>query len=181
MKKTLIGIFAAITLIASGYMIPSVYAHDMNKAQSGADEGQMGMMSQGEMKSWNGSYDVGRLIGRDVRGTEGQIMGTVKDFVIDPNGHVFALVASSDESGRTVAVPFEAFSAFGSEDHLFLNLTEDQLAKAPEFDQGLLADRSWSDDVYRSYGLHPIWSNQPMTGQYGTFQQGFQGSDEIDE
>ncbi len=124
-------------------------------------QGQPRGMYQGRMASGMGYYDVSQLMGKDVLGANGQTIGTIRNFVIDPNGHVFALVSDSN-TGRTVAVPFESFSSLGSDNTLSLNVTPDQLANAPEFSQASFAERSWRQNVYRFFGVQPYWSNQGM-------------------
>jgi hypothetical protein len=157
--------------------------------QSGASSGSSTDMSRGS------GFEVSKMTGKEVMGMNGDKLGTIKDFVVDPNGHVFALISGGDMSGKTVAVPFEAFSFAGmtgmDKDHFSLNLSKDQLSNAPDFNQSALSDRTWSEGVYRHFGIQPRWSDQGMTGygtqggssqekmstQPGTSQdQGFQGS-----
>ncbi len=172
MKKTLVAMFAAMTLVASGYMAP-VFAHGMNKSSNQSmyqdqERSDMGSGSISDLRSMNGSFEVSKLTGKEAKGLDGETVGTIKDFVIDPNGHVFALLSTAD-GGKTVVVPFESFSSIESDNLLSLNLSKDQLANAPEFNQSLLADRSWGDNIYRYYGIQPSFSDQGLSHQqYGT-------------
>ncbi len=164
MKKMLVAALAAMTLMAFGTMSQAAWKdRDMSK------QGQQGMyQGMNQQMSFNGSYDISKLMGKDVKGLQGQTVGTIKDFVIDPNGHIFALITPQDLSGKEVAVPFEAFSGLGTDNMLSLNLTKDQLANAPEFNQSTLANRDWGQQVYTQFGIQPRWSEQ---GQFQGQQQ----------
>ncbi len=166
MKKTLVAIVAAMGLMAYGHVAPSAYANSMNRSDTGMYQKQSSMKS-------SGSYDLKQLMGKDVNGIDGQKFGSIQDFVIDPTGHVFALISSSDLQGKKVAVPFEAFSSMGADRNLTLNLSKDQLAKAPSFDQAAMASTDWGQDIYRQYGLQPSWSasSQGTSSQSGTSRQ----------
>ncbi len=115
---------------------------------------------------------ISHLIGKKIVGSGGETLGTIRDLVIDPQGRVqFAVVAVSE--GKTVAVPFEALSPARDGQSFALNATRDQLANAPEFNRNVVLDRSYSDRVYRYFGVQPRWSDQyqmeaPATGGQGT-------------
>ncbi len=111
-------------------------------------------------------YDLNRLVGMDVRGMNGENLGRVKDFVLDPNGHIFALVTPAD-SNRTVAVPFEAFSSVGT-NQVTMNIDRTQLANAPSFSRSALTDPTWSEKVYRSFGIQPQWGTSQNFQYSGT-------------
>ncbi len=186
MKSTIVSILAAMAIMASGTMVPSAFAAGMDKGKTSDtkmyDSGKYSSSrSMDDMSQTSGSFKVSKMMGKEVRGMQGNKLGKIKDFVVDPNGHIFALLSRDDMSGKTVAIPFEAFSSTGMEkDHLSLNITKDQLAGAPEFSQNTLADRTWSEGVYRHFGIQPRWSDQGMTGQSGmsgSYQSGtYQGS-----
>ncbi|HSR13753.1 MAG TPA: PRC-barrel domain-containing protein [Thermodesulfobacteriota bacterium] len=180
MKKMLVAALAAMSLVAVG---TTGHAH-MNKGdqqgmyQGGMDQQQSQYQNGMDRQSMNqdfsdklaqsGSFDVQKLLGQDVKGLDGQRVGTVKDFVIDPNGHIFALVSAQDMTGKTIAVPFEAFSNT-TDNALTLNISKDQLTSAPDFQQSL-ANRNWSQDTYSQFGIQPQWSDQ--NSQFGTQYQG---------
>ncbi len=140
-------------------------------SDSGMVQGGAYSRSSTDMSQGSGSFEVSKMTGKEIMGMNGDKLGTIKDFVVDPNGHVFALISRDDMSGKTVAVPFEAFSFTGmtgmDKDHFSLNLSKDQLSNAPDFNQSALSDRTWSEGVYRHFGIQPRWSDQGMIG-YGT-------------
>jgi hypothetical protein len=59
----------------------------------------MGSGSISGLRSMNGSVDVNKLMGKDVKGINGQTVGTIKDFEIAPNRHVFALLSDTHTGG----------------------------------------------------------------------------------
>lgn len=121
-------------------------------------------------KGWAEQHQVEKMIGKEVTNAKGDRLGTVKDFVLDDQGRVnFAIVSHGGFLGigaTYVAVPYEALS-FDGKGHFALNLTKDQLAAAPRFDNhwGYFSDRSWTDQVYRYYGVQPRWSDTGFSDQ----------------
>ncbi len=138
---------------------------------SGSAMGYQGMLTQPqEMSKW---------MGKEVKGVNGEDLGKIKDFVINPQGRIqFALLSTSAMGGKLVAVPFEALFPSPDGKDLALNISKDKLANAPEFRQDMVMDRTWSDSVYRYYGVQPRYSDQygpgpqrgpsPMGGQSST-------------
>ncbi|HSR09820.1 MAG TPA: PRC-barrel domain-containing protein [Thermodesulfobacteriota bacterium] len=121
-------------------------------------------------QSANQFYDLNRLVGADVRGMNGERLGTIKNFVLDPYGHTFAVMAPAD-SNRTIAVPFEAFSSIG-DGQATLNVDKTRLANAPDYSTGALSDPNWERNVYSSFGVQPQWGHD-FSGQFGTSGQNF--------
>jgi len=155
MKRKVISILAAITLMASASVVPSTFA--MSSGSLASDQPSMSTSSP------RGTYDLSQLIGKDVKGIQGNTIGTVKNFVGDPNGNVFAVI-SDKETGKNIAVPSEAFSSIGQDKTLNLNLTRDQLAQAPQFDRAFMSNPGWSTELYRQYGIQPSFSGQGKSG-----------------
>ncbi len=167
-KMTFVSIFGAMALIAAGNFSPAAYANGMGKMNQG-------MYQQSRPGMQLGAYRMKNFLGKDVKGMNAERLGAVNDFVIDPNGHVFALLAT--DNGRTIAVPFEALSTTGTDNFLSLNTTRDQLASVPDYNQASFADRSWRDSMYRAFGLQPGWANQQaqLQGQPRGMDQGAMG------
>ncbi len=179
MKKTILSIAAALAILASGSMAPAVHAADKGKMDSGYTTPRMGTdmnrdrdMSRDrtEMnKDWFEAHQTSKLTGTEVRNKEGEDLGKIKDFVIDSRGRVqYALLSEGGVMGvgsKTYAVPFEALSynPKDAKDHYFtLNMSKDQLAKAPVFDEEHFTDRTWTDRVYRFFGVQSRWSDEGM-------------------
>jgi len=117
----------------------------------------MGSMHKNDMAL---NYDVNRLIGTQVKNSDGEVLGSINDFVFDKDGRV--IFAVLDHDGKYVAIPFSAFSISGAkpeEARVVLNVNEQKLDGAPEFDRTkAMTDRRWAGDVYRYFGQQPYWT-----------------------
>ncbi len=121
-----------------------------------------------DMKSTAAEFRASKIIGMEIKDQQGVKVGKIRDMLVDPQESgriIFAVVdpSRSLEFGhdRFIAVPFTALSRSATEHYYVLNLTRDKLRKAPSFDEDHwpnLADRSWSEDVYRFYGQAPYWT-----------------------
>ena len=126
-------------------------------------------------KAWAEQHQVGRMIGKDVKNSRGDHLGSVKDFVVDEQGRInFAILSHGGFLGigaTQVVVPYEALS-FDGKGNFALNMSKDQLAAAPRFDnQGAhFSDRGWTDQVYRYYGVQPRWSDTESKVIYEEFR-----------
>jgi hypothetical protein len=125
----------------------------------------MGSMHKNDMAM---NYDVNRLIGTQVKNSEGEGLGSINDFVFDQGGRV--IFAVLDHDSRFVAIPFSALSISGAtpeEAKVVLNVDKQKLDGAPEFDRTkAMADRRWAADIYRYFGQQPYWTEpeaQPET------------------
>jgi PRC-barrel domain len=99
-------------------------------------------------------HELSDMLGRKVTDANGDHLGTIRTFVADDLGRIdFAVVSAGT---KDIAVPFQALT-YDSMGHYTLNMTEQQLAEAPVFDQMHLADQTWPGTVYRYYGLTPRW------------------------
>lgn len=80
---------------------------------------------------------VADIVGMDVVDAAGNKLGKVDDVVLDKSGQVAGLVVSAGEilglGGKTVAVSWQDVAAADDADSITLNLTEEQLTAAPEF------------------------------------------------
>jgi len=107
-----------------------------------------------------------QFVGMNVRDSQNQAIGEVKDVVVDLSSGrvVYTVLASGGVLGigdKLFAVPMPAYS-FSSADHrLSLNVDRTRLQSAPVFDR-----RDWSSatnptfvtDVYRYYNVTPYWT-----------------------
>lgn len=127
--------------------------------------------------------DVSALIGKEVKNTQGEDLGKVKDFVHDQNGEIsLAIISHGGFLGvgkKDVAVPYSALSFDESKDHFVLNATKDQLAGAPEVrGNENLSDRAFAEEVYRYFGERPYWTDEGMKkSDEGAGTRGYFGSD----
>ena len=123
-------------------------------------------MGASPQKQLSSRFDVNQLMGADVKSREGEMLGTVHDFVIDQEGHVlFAVLA---HEGRDIAVPYRSLIISGTMPaEVVLNVSREKLDSAPEFDhEKAMTDRKWAGDVYRYFGQQPYWTEemaQPTT------------------
>ena len=128
-------------------------------------------------KGWADQHRVDNMIGKSVVNAKGDSLGTVKDFVLDDQGRInFAVVSHGGFLGigaTKVLVPYEALS-FDGKGHFALNMTKDQLAAAPRFDEHnftYFSDRTWTDQVYRYYGVQPRWSDTESKVLYEEYEE----------
>jgi sporulation protein YlmC with PRC-barrel domain len=80
---------------------------------------------------------VDQIVGMDVVDATGNKIGTVDNVVLDKSGRLTGLVLSAGEilgmGGKTVAISWQDVAAVENAEAITVNLTEEQLAAAPEF------------------------------------------------
>ena len=80
---------------------------------------------------------VDQIVGMDVVDATGNKIGTVDNVVLDKSGKLTGLVLSAGEilgmGGKTVAISWQDVAAVENAESITVNLTEEQLAAAPEF------------------------------------------------
>ena len=95
-----------------------------------------------------------------VKNSDGEYVGTVSNALADPMGNItFVILSLGGNQGeqKEVVVPVYAFSQDG-DSGLMVNMSNAQLAAAPEFHMSDLSDPTFGDRVYRYYGQVPPWS-----------------------
>lgn len=147
MRKIMM-VLTAMTIIAFAYMSTSVFAGGM--------EYPMGKTHE-EVSLW---------IGKEVQNMEGEHLGTVRDFVWDSEGRIsFAILSYGGFmgiGGKKVAIPYSALTYDKEEQHFTCAVSKDRLAGAPEFQsKEKLTDRSFAEELYRYFGEHPYWTDEP--------------------
>jgi hypothetical protein len=151
MRKIML-IFAAMTLIAVAFMSTSVLA------QEGMRDPMVTIQE-----------DVGLFwVSQEVRNTQGEKLGTVKDFVRDSEGKVsFAIVAHGGFLGfgeKNVAVPYSALTYDKDKEYFTCAISKDRFAAAPEFvSEEKLHNRSSAEEVYRYFGQQHYWTEESMS------------------
>jgi sporulation protein YlmC with PRC-barrel domain/osmotically-inducible protein OsmY len=112
------------------------------------------------------------LIGLNVKDSQGQTIGEIKDVVIDvDSGHVafiaFEGSGSLDVEDQWIAVPPSAFRSMGGTDkEVTLNIGADRLRNAPTFEEGSWEQATGEEfvsRVYRHYGQQPYWRSTGKT------------------
>ncbi len=144
MKTTVFAVLAVVALLAFGYTSSAHAAINLY-----------------------GPHQVSQFIGKDVKGINGETLGTIRDFVTDSNGNLqYALLSTSREPGRLVAVPFSALNFGPNMQYFSLNMTPDQLANAPVFSLNDLSNPAWNQSVYRYYGVTPAYGPYEQQGRF---------------
>lgn len=148
--KKILAILTVVFLLSFGFSAPS------NAANS---------ITQNRFTT----LEMDDLIGTLVKYPDGEVLGFISDFVIDPGGRVvFAILwqgALADiNTGRYVAVPFSALSISGRERvqvTAVLNIGQTELDSLPSFKKSKDLDNSeWATSIYRHFGLVPYWAEE---------------------
>lgn len=108
------------------------------------------------------------LIGTEVKSPEGEVLGSISEFVFDPHGlPVLTILYQSDLDGldvaRHVAVPFTALSISEirpGELNGILNIEKEKLFSAPSFDRKKDLNIARWTDIYRYFGQQPYWTEE---------------------
>lgn len=110
------------------------------------------------------------IIGTEVVDTKGEVLGDIKEIVIDPrSGRVaYAVVAFGGFLGfgeKLFAIPFSALDYKVTTSDLvqsqyLLNISRERLQAAPGFDSDhwpLMSDEKWHRDLHSYYDCPPYW------------------------
>jgi sporulation protein YlmC with PRC-barrel domain len=105
------------------------------------------------------------LTGEDVCDSQGHNLGTIEDFMLDPeNGRIAYGVLSFGGilgiGNKLFAVPIEVMKLDRERRCFVLDIDEERLKEAPGFDKDHWPDRDtagWSSRVYAFYGATPYW------------------------
>ncbi len=96
-----------------------------------------------------------------VKNVKGENIGTIRGALEDPLGNIaFVIVTLKDEKNgkKEVVVPVNAFSQGTENGSFVLDLSNDVLASAPEFNASNLNDPAYAEKIYQFYGQTPPWS-----------------------
>jgi sporulation protein YlmC with PRC-barrel domain len=105
------------------------------------------------------------MLGSTVQNLQGEELGTLNDLVVNPadNRVVYGVLASGGLLGlgeKLFAVPLSALQHAAKVDTLLLDMAQERLKQAPEFNPHnwpQMTDRQWIASVYTFYGLQPYW------------------------
>jgi len=127
-------------------------------------------MSSSSVHSFGTVHKASDLIGMEVRNRQNQKLGDIRDVMIDlRSGRVPFAILSSDVGNKLVALPPSALKAGVSENRLVLDMDRDRLLAAPSFERSRwpdMANKQWSSEVYRFYGVQPYWQTTSHTQPY---------------
>jgi sporulation protein YlmC with PRC-barrel domain len=138
-----------------------------------------GVMSKDRFRS----FEANQLIGTEVDNPSGESVGTIKDFVLDSNGHIDFVILSQDfywepsygfyweyitVTPQTVVVPFRAIKVEPNGKTAIFKFSEWKLNFPPEFVKSDLSNRKWGVTVYQYYGLQPYWTEGRSTQSMGS-------------
>ena len=110
-------------------------------------------------------YKTSTIIGRAVESPHGNEVGQITEMIIEATtGNVAYAVLASDGfmglGGKLFAIPWRALQQPTAAKTFRLDMTEEQLKKAPGFDKDKwpdLEDRHWGDTIQAYYGQPPYW------------------------
>lgn len=110
---------------------------------------------------------AGSLIGSKVVNTEGEILGSIKDMVVDLDDAqiAYAVLSFGGFMGlgdKLFAIPLEALTFDTQANSAILDVEKDVLKNAPGFDKDKWPDNAqyeagWLLDIYEYYGYSPYW------------------------
>jgi hypothetical protein len=103
------------------------------------------------------------IIGSNLKNPQGKDLGKVKDLVVntDDNRVVYAVVSFGGVLGlgeKLFAVPLSALKRAAEANTFILEIDQERLQNAPEFNQHnwpQMTDPQWITSVYTFYGLQP--------------------------
>ena len=105
------------------------------------------------------------VIGSHVKNLKGDSLGDIKDLVIDPENSrvVYAVLSFGGVLGlgeKRFAVPLSAMKRSSEVNTFILDVAQERLQQAPEFNQNnwpQMTDPQWVTAIYDFYGLKPYW------------------------
>jgi len=153
--KTAVSLIAVSAL--SAVLIGTPFAADAPKKQQEAVEKQRELKDARHQESVERSREANqamqqisrasKIIGTDVKNSQGQNLGKVKELVLDPESGqvVYAVVSFGGVLGvgdKLFAVPWRVLSWTRDKEYYVLNVDKDTLKKAPGFDK-----KHWPDSA----------------------------------
>jgi sporulation protein YlmC with PRC-barrel domain len=97
---------------------------------------------------------ISQLIDKNVKTSQGQDLGDVKDVIVDRQGRSIYLVLSGDKLGKEkqyIPIPWKAASPQLQDKTVIINMTQQQLKGAPGFSEDNWAQFSQIEPQVNSY------------------------------
>ncbi len=98
-----------------------------------------------------------------VKNSKGESVGTIKDALTDSSGNIVFVILSltgGESRAKEVAVPLTAFSYDSENETIVLDVSNEQLAAAPQFEESDLNDPGFPGRVYQFFGQAPAWTGE---------------------
>jgi PRC-barrel domain len=107
-----------------------------------------------------GPERASQLMSATVKDQQGNAVGQINDFVINPaSGRIqFAVISLSDQSGKLAAVPWALIRSGSEPNSCTLNVSKQKLDSSQTFDASSWPDfsqPSTSQQIYSYYGVQP--------------------------
>lgn len=143
---------------------PGISSGDTNSLgsspRSGSSWGTSRSGSSLSATSRMGPERLSQLMSATVKDQEGNAVGQISDFVVQPNsGRIqFAIISLSDQNGKLTAVPFTLIRSGSEANTCTLNCSKDKLAGSQTFDSSSWPDftqPSTSQQIYSYFGVRP--------------------------
>jgi len=119
-------------------------------------------MAQEIMPKSGETSEASKLLGKSVKNSQGEDLGTITDVVTGPEGGVGFVVLKywiSDDTQKRVAVPFGRLSC--KEQGCILNTSKEAFDSAPVFVfEEDLAEPKLAEEIYRYFGVQPYWTEE---------------------
>jgi PRC-barrel domain len=108
------------------------------------------------------------IIGSKIKNPQGQNLGNIHDLVIHPQDSrvAYAVLSFGGILGlgeKLFAVPLNALQRAADIDTFVLDMNQERLHNAPQFNQNnwpLMTDPQWIASIYQFYGLQAYWELQ---------------------
>jgi sporulation protein YlmC with PRC-barrel domain len=141
--------WAVASVFSVAAMVPAAYGANTDRDTR---KDTRAMQEQSQPAAAVRNMRVSNLIGKDVRNTQGEDLGDIKDVIVDLNGSRVHYVVLSfggfmGLGDKQFAFPARAFNIAADKDELVLNIDKERLKRAPGFEQAKRPD--WNNPEYR--------------------------------
>lgn len=157
MKTRMVCVLSALALLSVALAGP-ILAREAKGAASGKETS--GIQADREDQGVN-AFMTSKIVGSSVRNMGGEELGKIQDVVIDVDtGRVLYAVLDfggfMDIGGKLFPVPWHSLAPLPSEGIFFLDMSKEELKKAPGYDKNSLPDMGsthWGTQVAKFYHL----------------------------
>jgi len=123
---------------------------------TGAFAGDMMSNERSSTTQW-----ASNLIGTTVKNLQGDTLGNITDLTIRNERVTFAVISHGGVMGvgdKLKLVPIKALTITDNK-NATIDISKDKFATAPNFEKSSadFANRQWTEDTYKFYGVQPRW------------------------